>query len=100
MERHDFILRFEDPILRGGFFRTGSQMRFEWLPGRHHSYYFGLTVPLFQPWAGKTRPRGFCLSRSCQRRREASAPPPYPADHAGAATGESLRSWRAPVPPQ
>ena len=56
---HDFIMRFEDPILRGGFFRTGSQMRIEWIPGRHNSYYFGLTVPVFQPWAGKTRPAHF-----------------------------------------
>lgn len=53
---HDFMLRYEDPILRGGFFRTGSMMRFEWLPGRHNSYNIGLTFPLFQPWAGKTRP--------------------------------------------
>jgi hypothetical protein len=56
---HNFIIRFEDPILRGGFFRTGSLMRFEWLPGRHHSYNIGLTIPLFQPWAGKTRPAHF-----------------------------------------
>ncbi len=79
---HDFILRFEDPILRGGFFRTGSQMRFEWLPGRHHSYYFGLTIPLFQPWAGKTRPRSLSY-RVPPTPLDASAPPRYPADHAG-----------------
>jgi hypothetical protein len=59
---HDFIMRFEDPIFRGGFFRTGSQMRFEWLPGRHHSYYIGVTVPLFQPWAGKSRLPHFAYS--------------------------------------
>ena len=53
---HDFIIRLDDPIVRGGLFRTGAQLRFEWLPGRHNSYNFGLTVPLFQPWAGKTRP--------------------------------------------
>jgi hypothetical protein len=74
---HDFIIRFEDPILRGGFFRTGSQMRFEWLPGRHHSYYFGLTVPLFQPWAGKTRPTRFAY-RVPPTTPSESALPHYP----------------------
>jgi len=81
---HDFILRFEDPILRGGFFRTGSQMRFEWLPGRRHSYYFGLTIPLFQPWAGKTRPAHFAY-RVPPPLPGTSAPTQYPIRKATAA---------------
>ena len=71
---HDFIMRFEDPVLRGGFFRTGSQLRLEWLPGRHHSYYFGLTIPLFQPWAGKTRPAHFAYSVPRQPSRAKASP--------------------------
>jgi hypothetical protein len=53
----DFILTIQHPIIRGGFFRTGMDITFSWLPTRNHSLQLGFNLPLFQPNKGKTRPR-------------------------------------------
>jgi hypothetical protein len=50
------FLALEDPITRGGLFGCGASMRFEWVPARGHVG-AALTVPLFQPNIGRTRPR-------------------------------------------
>ena len=52
----EWVLTFDDPIFRGGFGLRGSTARFEWIPARRHVG-LGLSVPLFQPWVGRTRPR-------------------------------------------
>ncbi len=51
------ILSFQSAILRGGILTHGSMVRVDWLPTRSQSVSIGLTVPLFQPLAGRTRPR-------------------------------------------
>lgn len=40
---------------RGGLFGDGSTLRVDWLPARGHTLGFGITVPLAQPLAGRTR---------------------------------------------
>jgi hypothetical protein len=44
------------PLRRGGIFGRGSLVRVDWLPGRGHSWNFGILVPL-EPHMGRTRPR-------------------------------------------
>jgi hypothetical protein len=51
------ILAFQTAIRRGGLVGRGTMARLEWLPTRSHSLALGLTVPMFQPLAGRTRPK-------------------------------------------
>ena len=51
------IFYFSHPLRRGGLFGRGSELRIDWIPSRGNSFNFGFTVPLFQPYVGKTRPR-------------------------------------------
>ncbi len=53
----DFILTIQHPLIRGGFFHTGMDITFSWLPTRNNSLQLGFNLPLFQPNKGKTRPR-------------------------------------------
>ncbi|HEU4641138.1 MAG TPA: hypothetical protein VFS44_01700 [Gemmatimonadaceae bacterium] len=55
--RASFVLTITEPVRRGGVFGGGSELRLEWLrrAGRS-SWAFGATLPLLQPWAGRTRP--------------------------------------------
>ena len=48
---------FETAIRRGGLLGHGTKFRIDWLPTRGQSIAVGLTVPLFKPLAGRTRPR-------------------------------------------
>lgn len=52
----DFLMSFTLSLRRGGPIGGGSYFRADWFPGRNHSWDFGLHVPIFQPYAGKTRP--------------------------------------------
>lgn len=52
----DFIMSFMIPLRRGGPLRKGGSLRFDWLPGRSHSFNLGLSIPLGQPYMGKIRP--------------------------------------------
>jgi hypothetical protein len=56
LERSDFILSASVPLRRGGILGRGSTLRVDWIPGRGQAFNMGFTIPLFQPWAGKTRP--------------------------------------------
>lgn len=56
LERSDFILSASVPLRRGGILGRGSTLRADWIPGRDQTFNMGFTIPLFQPWAGKTRP--------------------------------------------
>ena len=56
LERSDFILSAGVPVRRGGIFGRGSLLRADWIPGRDQTFNVGFTIPLLQPWAGKTRP--------------------------------------------
>jgi hypothetical protein len=52
----DAVLSFQTAVRRGGLIGGGTMLRVDWLPGRSHSLSFGLHKPLFQRWAGRTRP--------------------------------------------
>ena len=56
-----FIVTFEEPVLRGGLFGNGGMLRFEWMPAAGR-FGLGVTLPLFQPLAGRTRPRTIAVS--------------------------------------
>ena len=51
-----FLLSIESPIWRGGPFRKGGCVRFDWIPGADNAFGLGLSFPLAQPFMGKTRP--------------------------------------------
>ena len=51
------ILSWQSAIRRGGLLGRGSMLRVDWIPARGRTVRVGLTAPLFQPLAGRTRPR-------------------------------------------
>ena len=51
------ILSWQSAIRRGGLLGGGSMLRVDWIPARGQTIRVGLTAPLFQPLAGRTRPR-------------------------------------------
>ncbi|MDB4914744.1 MAG: hypothetical protein JWM95_2388 [Gemmatimonadetes bacterium] len=55
--RADVLLTYRSAILRGGLLGHGTMVRIDWLPTRNHTVDVGLHVPLWQPLAGKTRPK-------------------------------------------
>ena len=52
-----FLLRLETPLQRGGLFGSGGMIRLNWYPTETSSFTLGLSHPLGQPHAGKTRPQ-------------------------------------------
>jgi len=67
-QRTAFALSFAEPFRRGGLLVPGSVVRFDFLPVKH-TLTVSLVMPLFQPWAGRTRPRA--------THQPAPAAPPY-----------------------
>lgn len=51
------IVSWQSAIRRGGLLGHGSMVRVDWIPARGQTVRVGLTAPLFQPLAGRTRPR-------------------------------------------
>ena len=51
------FLSFETAVRRGGLFGRGTMVRVDWLPARSHMVAIGLSMPVFEPLAGRTRPR-------------------------------------------
>jgi hypothetical protein len=49
-------LAIEDPIVRGGLLGRAGMVRAEWTPATER-FGLGISFPLFQPLAGRTRPR-------------------------------------------
>ena len=91
VDRAQFFMSAIFPPIRGGLLGAGGQLRVDWVPARDQTVQVGFTLPLGQPWAGKTRPR----------RLEARLPEP-PADvdrdvrvddAEGAAILEGVRSY-------
>jgi phosphatidylserine/phosphatidylglycerophosphate/cardiolipin synthase-like enzyme len=56
-ERVNTILSWQSAIRRGGILGHGSMLRVDWIPAREQTVRVGFTAPLFQPLAGRTRPR-------------------------------------------
>jgi hypothetical protein len=52
-----FLLRLEIPFRRSGVFGRGTQVRFDWLPGRSNTFAVGINAPLWGRNIGKTRPQ-------------------------------------------
>jgi hypothetical protein len=56
-EDWDFMMSFQFPWRRGGPLGLGDALRIDYFPTRNHSFALGLSIPIFQPWVGKTRPK-------------------------------------------
>jgi len=57
-----FILSFNTAVRRGGLLGRGTQLRVDWIPARGSGLDVGITIPLGQPYAGRTRPRNTGVS--------------------------------------
>lgn len=55
--RVDPIVSWQSAIRRGGLLGRGTMLRVDWLPKRDHTIRAGITAPIAQPLAGRTRPR-------------------------------------------
>ena len=55
--RFDWLIRLELPMRRGGIFGRGTQIRFDYLPTRGHSFGVGINSPLWGRNIGQTRPK-------------------------------------------
>jgi hypothetical protein len=51
------IVSWQSAIRRGGLLGHGSMLRVDWIPARGQTVRIGVAAPLFQPLAGRTRPR-------------------------------------------
>lgn len=51
-----FLLSWTTATRRGGLLGNGTSLRVDWLPARPRAFAVGLTVPVGQPHAGRTRP--------------------------------------------
>src|SRR5207237_580372 len=56
------MFSFQTAGRRGGIAGRGTMVRLDWLPARNHHVGIGVQVPLFQPFAGKTRPHRTSVS--------------------------------------
>src|SRR5690349_15274039 len=56
-ERVNTIISWQSAIRRGGIFGHGSMLRVDWIPARAQTVRVGFAAPLFQPLAGRTRPK-------------------------------------------
>lgn len=70
-----FTAAIEDPVTRGGLLVPGGLLRLDWTPAAHRVG-LGLTIPLFQPRAGRTRPIPTVLSPLPVPAGEAAPPLP------------------------
>jgi phosphatidylserine/phosphatidylglycerophosphate/cardiolipin synthase-like enzyme len=51
-----FMLSYNTALRRGGIFGRGTTLRVDWIPPRSSAVDVGLTVPIGQRYAGRTRP--------------------------------------------
>ena len=57
-----FMLSFNTAVRRGGLFGHGTMLRVDWIPSRGNGLDVGITVPLGQRYAGRTRPHNTGVS--------------------------------------
>jgi hypothetical protein len=55
--RLNTIVSWQSAIRRGGLLGRGTMLRVDWIPERGQTVRIGIAAPLFQPLAGRTRPR-------------------------------------------
>ena len=76
--RVDWVLSFQTAIRRGGLLGHGTMLRADWLPTRGRSFALGITLPVLQPLAGRTRPRATTITipgAGAPAREDAPLPP-------------------------
>ena len=61
-QRVNTIVSWQSAIRRGGILGHGSMLRVDWIPAREQTVRVGLSAPLFQPLAGRTRPRATAVT--------------------------------------
>jgi len=87
-----FILSYNTAVRRGGILGRGTQLRVDWIPSRGSGLDVGITVPLGQPYAGRTRPRNTGVSlRDVARDATPHAP-------TATSTGAYRQADTAPLP--
>ena len=67
-----FMLSLNTAIRRGGLFGNGSTLRVDWIPSRSSGFDVGITLPLWQRYAGRTRPQNTGASLREAARRSAT----------------------------
>jgi len=50
------VVSWQTAIRRGGLLGHGTMLRIDWIPARGQTLRVGVTAPMFQPLAGRTRP--------------------------------------------
>jgi len=60
--RVNTIISWQSAIRRGGIFGHGSMLRVDWIPARAQTVRVGFAAPVFQPFAGRTRPKATTIS--------------------------------------
>ena len=58
--RPDVAITVLQPLRRGGLLAPGGGLRFDWIPARS-TFAASLTLPLFQRWPRRTRPRAVAV---------------------------------------
>jgi len=72
------LLSFQTAVRRGGVVGRGTMVRVDWLPTRSQTVALGLSVPTFQPLAGRTRPRRTHVDLDDVRTAASNAAPSSP----------------------
>ena len=54
--RLDMLVTAHSPVRRGGLLTPGSQLRVDWYPTLRHSFTIGVSAPVGDPLAGRSRP--------------------------------------------
>ena len=54
--RLDMLVTAHSPVRRGGLLTPGSQLRVDWYPARRNSFTVGVSTPVGDPLAGRSRP--------------------------------------------
>jgi len=73
------VLSWQTAVRRGGLVGGGSMLRVDWLPRGYDQVAVGVHVPLWQPLAGRTRPRKTDVALSVSPERGSIAQGPLPA---------------------
>jgi len=82
----DPIFNLNAAVRRGGLFGGGTTLRIDWLPTRGNTLGVGVSVPVMQPLAGRTRSASIAARLPATVRTEADA-----GDAVPAAAAEALR---------
>lgn len=76
----NFILKVDVPVRRGGIVGGGSAMTLRWLPTRDQTFTVGLTLPIGDDDAGRSRPRTDYVQMDARKPKPLTAGRADPAD--------------------